>query len=332
VIDHGAFIHVNNVNVQRLADGSLHMMCTTYPDQNNLNKPAYFFSPDGNTWNGSPQPYQAQLSDVVDIQGYAKFQSGDFNGANVLLWDGKTWTLYFSNWNDQGPTGTLYRATTDSLPAFQLQGVTMNTIHAVQEVKIFQSGGESWYVMGLHDNTSSIWYSLSSDGISFAKEKTLFSSLPSGEDRYIVSMGFVTSGNQLLGVVYGAGADPALDQNRVFARWLQEKVVITDSSDVPQSAQGAYGPDRLWFQAPPSGSVQGTITVYAEDGLTPLAAGAVNFTGGKAYMLVLSPDAVNRDARPNGPAMASFQRAGGIRPSTSGAMNPPLGALAHTNR
>ena len=174
VIDHGAFIHVNNVNVQRLADGSLHMICTAYPDQNNLNKPAYFFSADGNTWNGSPQPYLAQLSDIVDIQGYSKFQAGDFNGANVLLWDGKAWTLYFSNWNDQGPSGTLYRATTDSPPEFQLQGVTMNTIYAIQDVKIFQSGGKNLYVVGFHDNTSSVWYSLSNDGINFAKEKTLF--------------------------------------------------------------------------------------------------------------------------------------------------------------
>jgi len=289
VIDHGAFVHVNNVNVQRLNDGSLHMICTVYPDQNNLNKPAYFFSPDGETWNESAQPYRAQLGDIVSIQGYTNFQSGDFNGANVLLWDGRVWTLYFSNWNDQGPTGTLYRATTDSLPAFQLQGVTMNTIYAVQDVKIFQSGGKNWYVVGFHDNTSLLWYSLSNDGINFSKEKTLFVAHPSGEDQYMVSLGFVTSGGRLLGVLYGAGASSSLDQNRIFARWLQKKVVISDSTGVQLTLQGGYGPDRQWFQMPASGSLQGTILIYAEDGVTPLASGAVNLSGGKAHQLVLGP-------------------------------------------
>jgi hypothetical protein len=66
-------------------------------------------------------------------------------------------------------------------------------------------------------------------------------------------------------------------------------VVITDSLSGEQySPQGGYGPDRQWFQTPPSGLLQGTITVYAEDGVTPLAAGSVNLSTGKAYQLVLS--------------------------------------------
>jgi hypothetical protein len=79
-----------------------------------------------------------------------------------------------------------------------------------------------------------------------------------------------------------------LDQNRIFARWLQKKVVITDSFGTQYSPQGGYGPDRQWFQTPPSGSLQGTITVYAEDGITPLAAGPVNVGAEKSYQLVLS--------------------------------------------
>jgi hypothetical protein len=59
------------------------MICTAFPDQYNTNKPVYFSSLDGVTWNGSPEPYAAQLSDIVSIEGYAAFQAGDFNGANV---------------------------------------------------------------------------------------------------------------------------------------------------------------------------------------------------------------------------------------------------------
>jgi hypothetical protein len=46
VIDHGAFTQVNNMSVQQLADGSLHMICTTLVDANSLDKPTYFSSPD----------------------------------------------------------------------------------------------------------------------------------------------------------------------------------------------------------------------------------------------------------------------------------------------
>ena len=77
--------------------------------------------------------------------------------------------------------------------------------------------------------------------------------------------------------------------NRIFARWLQKKVAISDSTGVQLTLQGGYGPDRQWFQMPASGSLQGTILVYAEDGVTPLASGTVNLSGGKAYQLVLGP-------------------------------------------
>src|SRR2546426_1178211 len=75
--------------------------------------------------------------------------------------------------------------------------------------------------------------------------------------------------------------------NRIFARWLQKRVVITDSSGVQYFAQGGYGPDRQWFHAPTSGTLEGTMVVYAEDGLTPLGSSFVNLTSGKAYTLVL---------------------------------------------
>jgi hypothetical protein len=93
--------------------------------------------------------------------------------------------------------------------------------------------------------------------------------------------------NQLLGTLYGASAVPTLDQNEIFARWLQKKTVIVDTSGNQYSPQGSYGPDRQWFQLPASGSFQGTILVYAEDGVTPLASGSIDVLGGRAYQVVL---------------------------------------------
>ena len=90
-----------------------------------------------------------------------------------------------------------------------------------------------------------------------------------------------------MGVLYGASAVETLDQNRIFARWLQKKVVITDSSGVRSFAQSANGLDRQWFPAPASGFLEGTMVVYAEDGVTPLGSSFVTLTAGKAYRLVL---------------------------------------------
>jgi hypothetical protein len=284
IISNGDFLNVNNVNVQHLPDGSLHMICTGGQPGNLPNFPVYFSSPDGVTWNDSPEPYSAALKDVVSIQGYALFSSGNFNGANVLLRDNGAWVLYFTDW--QNDPHTTYRATASTLPNFQLQGAALKTDHAVNDVKKFTINGTSLYLMGLHNNDQSLRYSLSNDGVSFGPEQTLFIHLLA-QDQYIVAIGFVTRGSELLGVLYGAGAVETLDQNRIFARWLQKKVVITDSSGVQYFTQGGYGPDRQWFPAPARGTLEGTMVVYAEDGVTPLGSSFVTLTSGMAYTLVL---------------------------------------------
>lgn len=256
VISNGAFLNVNNVNVQQLLDGSLHMICTGGQAGNIGNFPLYFASPDGTTWNGTPEPYAAQLSDVIGMQNYAGFNTGNFNGSNVLFRDGGTWVFYFKDLNDPHK---LYRATANTLPNFQLQGVAIKSDRGVDDVKKFVVNGTNWYLMALPFNDQSLFYSLSNDGVSFKPEQALFDHL-SSQDLYIVAVAFVTQGNKLLGVLYGASAVESLDQNQIFARWLQKKVVITDSSGMQYTLQGGYGPDRELFQPPSSGSLQGIIT------------------------------------------------------------------------
>ena len=282
VIDHGAFQHVNNVNVQQLPDGSLHMMCTggTY---DGLSWPTYFSSPDGVSWNGSPEPYQAQLADIAVIKGYSDYSAGGFNGGNVLFWD-NDWVLYFyDNFNNNH----IFRATGASPQTVQFQGLALATGRDPNAVVKFTIG-DTWYLMGL--NTPGLTYSLSKDGVTFSSEQALFNSL-SSSDTFIDSVSFVTHGDQLLGVLYGANASPPegppIYPNQIYARWLQKKVVITDSAGVQYFAQSSYGPDRQWFQAPASGSLEGTMVVYAEDGITPLGSSLVTLTAGKSYTLVL---------------------------------------------
>jgi len=284
IIEHGEFQNVNNVNVQQLPDGSLRMICTAGQLGNLDTFPVYFSSPDGTTWNGTPEPYPAKQTDIISIQGYGGFSTGIFNGANVLLRDNETWVLYFKDWNH---LDTTYRATADTLPNFQFQGVALKDDDFVNDVKKITIDGQSWYLMGLVliDPKQSIVYSLSTDGVTFPSPQTLFRNI-SSQDFYIVAVGFVMKANQLLGALYGASGVPTLDQNQIFARWLQKKIVIIDTSGIQYSPQGSYGPDRQRFELPPSGSFQGTILVYAEDGLTPLASSPIDVRGGKAYQLV----------------------------------------------
>jgi hypothetical protein len=245
VIAHGEFQNVNNVNVHQLPDGSLHMICTGGQLGNVDTFPVYFSSPDGTTWNGTTEPYSTRQTDVIHMQGYAGFSTGNFNGANVLLSDGGTWVLYFKDWND---FHTTYRATAVTLPDFQFQGVALKSDDLVNDVKKLTVNGSNWYLMGLHFNGQSLLYSLSTDGVSFKPEQTLFANL-SSQDLYMVAVAFVTQGNKVLGVLYGAGAAASLDHNQIFARWLQKKVVITDSSGKAYAVQGGYGPDRQWFRS-----------------------------------------------------------------------------------
>ena len=60
VIDHGAFQHVNNMNVHQLLDGSLHMICGVFPDSLGLDKIGYFSSPDrGNVERFAPALFRS---------------------------------------------------------------------------------------------------------------------------------------------------------------------------------------------------------------------------------------------------------------------------------
>jgi len=104
----------------------------------------------------------------------------------------------------------------------------------------------------------------------------------------VTTPGFVTSGSSILGVLYRANPINLLNAaNQIYARWLQKKLVITDASGTQYFPQGGYGPDRQWFQSPSAGSLQGIITVYSEDGITPLGKGTVTMSTGQAYQLVV---------------------------------------------
>jgi hypothetical protein len=262
VIEHGDFIHVCNVNAVRLPDGAYHMMCTVYPDKDKLNKPAAFHSPDGRTWNGSEAPHEATFEDIIDIEGYAKYAEADINGVNVILHEAGTYRLYFNNWKD---AGQVYRASGKDGKRFRFEGVSLKTSHAVNDMKKFDVGGEAFYLMGLHRNADRLWYAWSGDGMRFEGERELGMHLDE-TDRYIVAIGWVVQGDRLLGYCYGAGAVRELNRNRIFARWLQKKVVFVDEDGGRHEPTRALGPDCQMIPLGQGKAMSGHFEVFAEDG------------------------------------------------------------------
>ena len=266
VIEHGDFIHVCNVNAIRLPSGEFRLVCTAYPDKDGLNKPAVFSSPDGVTWNGSPAPYPARMTDLIAMDGYAKYKDADINGMNVILYEDGVSRLYFDNFKD---FGKVYRATSADGKHFEFEGPALEFGAAVNDVKRFDIGGAKYYLMGLHMNGDTLWFSLSRDGRKFDPVKELAKNL-GPEDRYIVAIGWVVRGKRLVGYLYGAGAVPGLNRNRIFARWLQKKVVFVGEDGTRYEAKRSLGPDRQIIEVPQGKEIKGRFEVYAEDGSTPV--------------------------------------------------------------
>lgn len=281
-IEHGTFVHVCNVNALRLAEGSFRMVCTTYPDAKGQNKPAVFTSPDGNTWNGKPAPYPAVAGDIIRIEGYPNYDAADMNGMNVLLHEDDRYRLYFGDFKARLQ---VHRASSDDGRQFKYDGVSLDARMMVNDMRKFTVAGRPVYLMGLHANTGRLWYALSGDGMKFEPQRELAVSRGDA-DKYIVAIGWVSSGDRILGFVYGAGAVPSLDRNRLFARWLQKKLVFTDKQGNTYSATGALGPDRQVFAIPSGARTEGRLSVYSEDGVSRLGRPLeVELTSGGVYRL-----------------------------------------------
>jgi hypothetical protein len=278
VIIPGSYIHVCNVNALRSEDGAFQLFATVYPTTNNLNKPAFFQSDaTGANWNGlAGEPYTVQAQDIIDISGYP-YAKADINGMNVMLREGASCRLYFGDF--QAPGGT-YRATSADGKHFTFEAKVLAGPGAVNDVKKFRVGATDYYLMGLHENGPRLWQTVSTNGLSFPAARTFLTNLDRA-DAYIVALGWVTRGPQespgrkLLGVLYGAGASPALDENRIFARWLQRRVVFVASNGMRLSGMYALGPNQQLLAIPGSGPLIGKFEIYAEDGLTLLGTSGV---------------------------------------------------------
>ncbi len=271
VLRPGTYNHVCNVNALGFEDGSLALLATVYPVQA-LNKPAFFRADaTGTNWNGrAGEPTTVLPRDLVEIAGY-NFAAADINGMNVLLREAGSYRLYFGDFNNRG----VFRATSAEGSHYAFERRVYEGAGFVNDVKRFRVGSTNFYLMGLHENGTRLWQTLSTNGLAFPAASLLFTNLAEA-DRYIVALGWVVRGRQeepgrkLLGVLYGAGPVPSLDQNRIHARWLQKRVVFVAVDGTRIGGTRSLGPDRQLLPFPASGTVRGKFEVYAEDGQTLL--------------------------------------------------------------
>ena len=270
VIAPGIYTHVCNVNALGFDDGSFTLFATVYPVQH-LNKPAFFKSDTtGTNWNGlAGEPYTVQARDIVGVDGYS-YTNADINGMNVMLRERGVYRLYFCDFNNPGGT---FRATSGDGKHYTFDAKVPAGPGFVNDVKKFRVGEVTYYLMGLHGNGARLWQSVSTNGTAFPAPRTLLANLAAA-DSYIVALGWVTRGPQqsprrkLLGVLYGAGPVPALNQNSIYARWLQKRVVFVAKDGTRLPGTKALGPDRQLLTLTGAGPVTGRIEVYDEDGLT----------------------------------------------------------------
>src|ERR1035438_202041 len=288
VIVPGSYTHVCNVNAVGFEDGSFALDATVYP-VGSLNKPAVFRSDvTGTNWNGlSGEPYTVQARDIVAVEGY-DYTNADINGMNVLLRESGVHRLYFGDFKNPGG---VFRATSTDGRDYAFDAKVSSGHGYVNDVKKFRVRGTSYYLMGLHENGTRLWQTVSSNGTTFPAARLLLTNF-GVDDAYIVALGWVVRGQQespgrkLLGVLYGAGPVSALNQNSIYVRWLQKMVVFVAGDGTRYPGTSALGPDRQFLALPSAGPVSGRFEVYAEDGATLLGTSVTQtVSSGQSYEL-----------------------------------------------
>lgn len=301
VVATGSMIHVNNPSATKLkrGSGSAEWLMAYTQDQpqdgGQVNKPGISWSSDG--VNFVPR---AGGESFITVRGYPhNWTRADVNGGNVLIEDGNaTLHLYFIDFKDglqgvfhatapfrpvQVGTATADASVPTSVPPseFAYQGVALpEGGRVVNDLKLVNG----WYLLGAHCNGQSLFYSASRSLDHFPTTKKLFSHR-SLADNYMVSIGFVVDHNatRVLGALYGAGATKGLDNNRVFAAWLQRHVLFvgtgTDAGTTwgLGGADSALGPDAL-SMATNREELKGQFLVYDTDYVNATARGCVSIT------------------------------------------------------
>lgn len=277
VIKHGDFDCVNNPSAIKNGTNSWAMMITTANCAELpyvYNKPMLATSTNGNQWT----PNIGQESSLITINGYSNWKEADINGCNVIYDDGMNGIhLYFCDFLDVQNNVVKYHVTHhaisyDRSSNFYYQGIAQDWKVAperiVNDMKAFNYNGSKVYLLLTHDFHSNIHLTWSKSLSRFPAHQVALTN-KDDSDKYIVSEGFVSDGMRLFGILYGAGSASTLDENRIFGRWLQKKIIFQNDHVRWGDVEEAYGPDRVRLYMDTKVET-GNFYVYDTDGKTLL--------------------------------------------------------------
>lgn len=268
-INRGYFLDVNNESVVKLAANDWRMAYTTMGTSNpptyGLNKTGYATSTDGINWT----PSAGSQSYMLSMSGYNNWANGDFNGSNVIYKDaGGTWHLYFVDMATGAVPGN-HHATSTNAVNYTYQGVAGNFGYGINDLKAFTYQSQTYYVGLYHNNGQGVWYTVGTSLTNLGASPTQAFANYGSADYYIATDGLVTDGTRVMGVLYGGTATwgPTF---RIFARWMQKKVVFQNAY-VNWSTNTGFGPDVVRLAQGAGDNVEtGNFKVYDTDGTTLL--------------------------------------------------------------
>ena len=284
-----SMIHVNNPCALKVGPNEWYMVYTQdiIQDGAQINKPGMSRSTDGLHWTPNEGGQE-----FLTVRGFPyNWTAADVNGGNVLIRDNSNGTLHFYFVDmKQLSNHSVFHATAASgsaLPTeFTYVGIALpEPGRIVNDIKRVNG----YNLLGMHANGPAVYYSASQDLDRFPSSTPLFSHRDAA-DRYIVSLGFVVDGDsttqeatRVLGAVYGAGAVPQLDNNRVYASWLQRHVLFVGNDSPPTvwgigDAERALGPDSLQI-ATNQGNLTGRFMVYDTDYVNTTSRGTLLLEG-----------------------------------------------------
>lgn len=262
-IANGVFHHVNNENVIKKPDGTWLMYYTTLPSPtSNINKPGYATSTNGVSWS----PNAGNNNFLLSMNGYINWTGANLNGSNVLYFENGVYHLYFTDFS----VPVIHHATSSNGINYTYNGIALNETEIAQDLKMFNYNGVKYYLLAMHLNDNFVRLSMGTDLNTFTASQILTSNVGAA-DRYITSTGFVSDGTRLYGILYGAGSVTSLDKNRIFAKWLQKKVIFISGDGLTRwgDIERAYGPDRIKLFMSKE-LLTGHFYIYDTDGSTLL--------------------------------------------------------------
>ena len=289
MVSTGSCQHVNNPSAVKVSNDSWAMVFTQA--NANINKPGVSLGTNGIDWR--PNKGGSTFVIMQDYPGWGTPTSGaDINGGNVIHYDNSTWHFLFTDVKQLNKHSVFHATGTDGMGGgFVYDGIAVSQPGLiVNDIK--RVNGH--YILGLHHNGPDTYMATSASPAAFSAPK-LFFSHEGALDRYITSVGFVVdpSGTKLLGALYGAGAVPTLDHNRIFAQWIQKRVVfMSDDGEVLWSSTSAVGPN-VQVLRPVTGqqdqSFTGRFHVYDVDHVDHESPGTFLY---KSPILTVSPGEV----------------------------------------